>query len=269
VRLDRRAAREGLARATVDVGDFVLVRYLRAAPGARTLVVYLEGDGAAWHRDGRWVTNRPPPVEAFALRLAARDPAAAVAWLGRPCQPAPPEAPRGCDDPALWSHRRFAEPVVAALDAGLDALRRDAGAERLELVGYSGGGVLATLLAARRDDVARLVTVAAPLDLDAWIARHGLGPLEAERPARLDAPRLDAVPQTHLAGERDAIVPPPVVEAYARARGGGRVHVSVAPGAGHGDWEEGWGERIAAIRRAGPDRDEEPRAAGSRGGARP
>ncbi|HKJ24489.1 MAG TPA: alpha/beta hydrolase, partial [Myxococcota bacterium] len=234
-------------RATLDAGGFVLTRYLRAAPGAETLVVYLEGDGAAWYRDRLHVTIHPPPVHPFALRLAARDPAPAVAWLGRPCQPVTPADARGCE-PSLWSHRRFSEPVVAALDEGLDDLRRETGATRLELVGYSGGGVLAALLAARRDDVVRLVTVAAPLDLDAWVAHHALGPLDAQNPARAVAPRLDTVAQTHLAGAADTTVPPSVVESYARERGVGRVEV--VPGIRHGGWEDGWGERIAHIRGA-------------------
>lgn len=246
LRIDDLAAHAGFERATLDAGGFVLTRYLRAAPGATTLVVYLEGDGAAWYRDGLHVTIHPPPVQPFALRLAARDPAPAVAWLGRPCQPVAPEEARGCE-PSVWSQRRFSEPVVEALDQGLGVLRRQAGATRLELVGYSGGGVLATLLAARRDDVVRLVTLSAPLDLDAWIAHHGLGPLEARNPARIDSSRLDAVPQTHLAGGRDTVVPPEIVESYVQARGVGRVEV--VPDVGHGGWAKGWGERIARIRR--------------------
>jgi pimeloyl-ACP methyl ester carboxylesterase len=231
-------------RATLDAGPFVLTRWLRRAGGER-LVVYLEGDADAWVRDRRHVTAEPPPLHPLALELAARDPAPDVAWLGRPCQPVAPEDADGCE-PSLWSERRFAPPVVRALDAGLDRLLADSGARRLELVGYSGGGVLATLLAARRDDVARLVTVAAPLDLAAWLDHHGLGPLASDDPARLAAPRLDAVPQVHLVGERDRTVPPALLSGYAARHPGARI-VTV-PGLDHGDWTEGWGARIAALR---------------------
>jgi esterase/lipase len=55
------------------------------------------------------------------------------------------------------------------MDAAVTALKRASGASRLRLVGYSGGGVMAMLLAARRDDVAQVVTIAAPLRL----AAHG------------------------------------------------------------------------------------------------
>lgn len=248
-RVEARAAREGFERATLRAGGFVLTRYLRASPNADLLVVYLEGDAPAWQPDPLHVTREPPALEPLALELATRDPAPAVAWLGRPCQPVAPADATGCE-PSLWSHRRFSEPVVAALGLGLDALRRETGARRLELVGYSGGGVLATLLAARRDDVDRLVTVAAPLDLAAWLALHELGPLEAVDPSRVDAPRLDTLRQHHLAGERDRIVPPEIVLGYGRRRP--RARLEVVPGRGHGDWSEDWGERIARIRRKDP-----------------
>lgn len=228
----------------MHAGPFVLTRYLRRAPGTATLVVYLEGDARAWHADGVRVTATPPPVAPLALELAAVDPAPAVAWLGRPCQLA---ADATACEPSLWSRRRFSGPVVSALDAGLDALRAEAEARQLELVGYSGGGVLAVLLAARRDDVVRVVTVAAPLDLAAWTAHHGLAPLEARSPAELPARALDGVAQHHLVGERDEIVPPAVLDGYARRFPAARVEV--VPGRDHGDWRADWAERIAAARR--------------------
>ncbi|MBW2313872.1 MAG: alpha/beta hydrolase [Deltaproteobacteria bacterium] len=247
--MNDRAARAGFERGTLDAGGFVLTRYLRASGPTPRLVVYLEGDAAAWHRDGRHVTADPPPMEPLALRLAGDDPAPAVAWLGRPCQPVADEDAAGCE-PSLWSHGRFSEPVVAALDEGLNLLLRDSGARELELIGYSGGGILATLLAARREDVARLVTMAAPLDLDAWIEHHGLGPLDATDPARLDATSLADLPQWHLTGDRDATVPPDVLAGFMRRHPTARLEV--VPRMGHGGWADGWAERIAALRRNEP-----------------
>lgn len=241
------ATRAGLQPGTVAAAPFALTRYLRRAPGAARLVVYLEGDAPAWRAGGRQVSQRPPPLAPLALSLAARDPAPAVAWLGRPCQGVDPEA-AGCD-PSLWSDRRFSETVVAALDEALDALREAAGARELELVGYSGGGVLAALLAARRSDVARLVTVSAPLALGDWRAHHGLGPLDAEDPARIAAPRLDAVPQVHWAGSRDAVVPAWLIERYCRARSAAldcRVRVAEVD---HGGWRDAWPRTLRQSRR--------------------
>lgn len=246
-RAEARAAGAGLERGRVEAGPFVLTRFLRTAPQAGRLVIYLEGDGAAWHADRRRVRATPPPVEPVALSLALQDPAPALAWLGRPCQLVLPDDARGCE-PSLWSDRRFAEPVVAALDEAVEALRAQAGVRRVELVGFSGGGVLAALLAARRQDVTALVTVAAPLDLRAWREHHGLGSLEAADPARIDAPRLLATPQVHFLGARDEVVPPFLLSGYAEARP--RARLVTVPGMEHGGWVEGWAARIESARAA-------------------
>lgn len=210
--------------------------------------MYLEGDSLAFDASGTRVAASPPPVAPLALELAAEDPAPAVAWLGRPCQLVTPADAVACE-PGLWSDRRFSEPVVAALDRGLDALRAEAGADRLELIGYSGGGVLAALLAARRDDVVRLVTLSAPLALQAWRRLHALGPVDAADPARLAAPRLDATPQLHLAGARDAVVPEQILERYREARPEATRLLVERVDVDHGGWRPGWPERIAEIRR--------------------
>lgn len=59
----------------------------------------------------------------------------------------------------------------------MDALKQRFGATRLTLVGYSGGAAVAALLATRRNDVARLVTVDGNLDHRAWTAHHRVTPL--------------------------------------------------------------------------------------------
>jgi pimeloyl-ACP methyl ester carboxylesterase len=236
-------------RTHLRAGAFRLVAYRRltATPPAR-LVVYLEGDADAWHPDGLRVRAEPPPVRPVALELATRDPAPAVAWLARPCQLVLPPAAMGCE-PSLWSHRRFAPEAIDAVDSALTALRRESGAAALELVGYSGGGVVATILAARRDDVASLVTVAAPLDLGAWVAHHDLGAMpDALDPAAIPPGRLADVAQAHLAGERDPIVPPAIVAGWLGPRPHGSARLVVVPGRGHDDWAEGWPALVAATR---------------------
>lgn len=174
-----------------------------ARPAA--LTVYIEGDGAEWPAL-RTPPADPTPANALALRLALRDAAERVAYLGRPCQYLERDALAECP-PRLWIGARYGTEVLAIMENALDALLRATGARRLRLVGYSGGGVIAALLAARRDDVACLVTVAAPLDIVAWAAALGITPLtESLNP--LDHARAFAgVAQTHFAAAEDAVVP--------------------------------------------------------------
>ena len=181
---------------------------LKSAPAstARALTVYIESDGAPWR-----VPDEPPfdptPHKPMVLQMAASDPGDTVAYLGRPCQYLAPEALARCD-PALWMLGRYSEDAVATTDAAVTAMKARARASSIRLVGYSGGGAIAALVAARRDDVTCLVTIAAPLDTDAWTAAIGVSQLSYSlNPADL-ARKLKQVSQTHFLGRNDTLVPP-------------------------------------------------------------
>ena len=181
----------------------------RLAAG-QTLVVYLEGDGRAYaSRD--IVSADPTPHWPLALQLALADGRPNVAYLARPCQyggaVAPPCMPR------YWSSHRFAPEVVARLSQALDALKSGTGAATLELVGYSGGGALALLLAARRSDVVALQTVAGNLDHVAWTRQQGLTPLSGSLNAADVLPAITHIRQVHWVGETDQVIPPRLTEA--------------------------------------------------------
>lgn len=199
----------------IAAGGFDLFALRRGS--ATTLTIYIEGDGAPW--PSLYQPPRDPtPPRPVALALAARDPAPAVAYLGRPCQYLD-DAPRNECGVAYWSSRRFAPEVVAAMNAAVDRLKQRAGAQRLKLVGHSGGGVIAALLAMRRRDVAGLITLASPLSLSGWTTAHGLTPLEQALDPK-DQKEALRVAGMHFAGGRDEVVPARIVEEFVRLRGG-------------------------------------------------
>lgn len=183
---------------------------------AAVLHVYIEGDGAAWPSPLH-PPRDPTPNRPVALALAAQDPASAVVYLGRPCQfPAAGEMPE-CPV-KYWTSHRFAPEVVETYRRTLDMLKARAGATQLRLFGYSGGGVLATLLAMSRTDVAQLVTIAAPLSVAEWTSWHQVTALTGS----LDPGTQDGSlpPAVHFVGGKDAVVPPDVVRGFARRTGG-------------------------------------------------
>ncbi len=201
---------------------FRLLALQRSDPMRRSgvLDVYIEGDGAAWPTPYH-PPRDPTPTEPVALALAAADPAPAVLYLGRPCQYLEAAELAACSA-EYWTVLRFAPEVVAAYMAFLDRYKESSGASRLRLFGYSGGGVLATLLAARRTDVEQLVTVAAPLAVTEWTAWHTMTPLLGSiDPAMAVQGALP--PATHFVGGRDRVVPPRLVAIFA-ARSGGTLH---------------------------------------------
>lgn len=191
--------------------------------GAELLTVVIEGDGMGHDRRGR-PTLDPTSKRRPGYEIARAWPGEAVAWVGRLCQQVRDR------DPACraedWTTHRYSPEAVAAANAAIDVLKARSGARRLRLVGWSGGGVIATLLAQQRTDVEGLITFAAPLDVAAWTSDQRLGPLTGSLdPAarRFQRP----VPQVHLLGRFDTTVPPDPMSASVRAMAGPAAFVAV------------------------------------------
>ncbi|MCE9640743.1 MAG: alpha/beta hydrolase [Betaproteobacteria bacterium] len=208
----------------LEVPDARLRAYARrVAPGAvnARMTVYIESDGAPWR-----LADEPPadptPLKPVVMRMAIADPSAATAYLGRPCQYLGKADLLNCD-PRLWMQARFSNEAVAAMSAAVDQIKRNYGATEINLVGYSGGGAMAALIAARRSDVSCLVTIAAPLDTDAWTAAVGVSRLDMSLNPADSADRLRSVRQTHFRGLRDKVVPPSTASRFLQRVTGARV----------------------------------------------
>jgi len=194
------AAPARMAPVTIP-GPLPLQAYLRQQDPAQPLTVYIEGDGLAWLSRTR-PSSDPTPRNPLGLRLAALDPSANVGWLARPCMYGGRAA---CADDSLWTEARFSETAVQATMRGLDALARPG--QKIHLVGYSGGGAIAALVAARRSDVASLRTVAGNLDTATQTAIHKVDPLTGSLNPADSAAYLVNIPQVHFSGDRDKVVP--------------------------------------------------------------
>lgn len=197
-------------------------RYLlKAAPVQDgVLRVYFGGDGRPWA--GGVPASDPTGRYQLGLRLFQADPRAG-AYLGRPCYQLDPDERAPCD-PRLWTSERYGPVVVDAMAVALRELRSRSGAERVELVGYSGGATLALLVAAREVYVERVITVAPLLDPQAWTAHHGLLPLTGSL-SPLEAPRQRELEEWHWLGGQDSVVPPALARRYAARYPGARFRV--------------------------------------------
>ncbi len=229
---DALAAAQGWQAVTLPVGRFDLVAYLPTPiQQADKLTVYIEGDGLAWLTPSTPSSN-PTPVDPIGLKLALAQPEGNAAYLARPCQYLGASAdtcPR-----RYWTGARFAPEVIDASNGALDRLKARFGASRLILVGYSGGGAVAALLAGQRDDVEHLITVAGNLDPRAWTAFHRITPLDGSLNPLDGVQRLAAIRQTHFVGERDRVIPPALAEHYPEAiRGKGGRNLYLVPGFDH------------------------------------
>lgn len=194
-------AREQIEEATY----FDIFTLLKGTSGP-VLRVYIEGDGLAWNTRHR-ISPDPTPRQPLALLLAAQDPSSLILYIGRPCQYVTGVHRRNCL-PQVWTSGRFCTPVIEDVNQIISAFKQKTGARQVEMVGYSGGGGVAALVASRRDDVTGILTLAGNLDHAAWTSHHGVSPLvDSLNPLDI-AEELKTIPQLHVSGAEDEIVPP-------------------------------------------------------------
>jgi pimeloyl-ACP methyl ester carboxylesterase len=241
LKVDRYAQARDFEKTMVEGKGFrhVVYKNPRAATSGTALNVYIEGDGYPWVL-GRYIAKNPTSADTLMLHLMAQDPGPAL-YLGRPCYLGLHEE-TGCD-PKYWSSERYGAAVADSMAAALTRLAPD---RRLRLLGHSGGGALAVLLAARVPRVDAVLTLAGNLDTDAWTEIHGYEPLAGSLNPRLQPPLPPAIKQFHIAGGRDKNVYPEFVDNFARVQGWAIFHLE--PRQKHDCcWGSVWPEILAIL----------------------
>lgn len=234
------AYRQGWHGSDIQSGTFNLRSYQPANPlPAAVLTIYIEGDGLAWI-SGSMPSSDPTPVDPLALRLALSQPDGNAAYLGRPCQYTGAE---NCAQ-KYWTHSRFAPEVIDAMNQAVDQLKKRFSAESLQLVGYSGGGAIAALIAQRRNDVAYLLTVAGNLDHAQWTSQHRISPLSGSLNPADGASSLKNLRQLHLVGGDDKNIPPAIAQSFVLKAG---LEASAVKVLGSFDHRCCWAEQWPAI----------------------
>lgn len=237
---ERLATAAGLQAFVPAAAPLPLRGFARLGCPGEAISVYIEGDGLAWISVSM-PSPDPTPLNPVALQLAALDPGCNVVYLGRPGQY------RGGVDSRYWLGARFAPEVIDSYVAALHGLARAGTA--FTLTGYSGGGAVATLVAARlqAEGVSLVLrTVAGNLDTDVWTKRRKLSPLAGSLNPASVAAALATVPQLHLRGRRDRQVPAWVLESYlARLPARNCVRVVDVDADHAGPWREAWSAALA------------------------
>ncbi|MDT8407130.1 MAG: hypothetical protein RQ715_07750 [Methylococcales bacterium] len=232
-----RAQRDGLTSLVVMGAPFQHRLYLSPAKADTTASrwhVYIDGDGSPWSR----LAPNPDPTSRtpLILDLIAVDPQPAV-LLGRPCYHGLPDA--HCQ-PRYWTSHRYSEAVVHSMAVALKTWLKTVNPAAITLIGYSGGGVLAYLLAERIAAADRLMTLAANLDTVAWSQAHRQ-PLLTDSLNPAEQPLTRPVVQWHLAGGQDAVVPAEILHSFVRKMPD--VHYQVFENADHRCcWVQIWAE---------------------------
>jgi pimeloyl-ACP methyl ester carboxylesterase len=232
----REAQRQQLQRNVIQAGKFSLVYYTRANEKAgTTLHVYLGGDGVPWHHLVQ-ISDDPGPYSPLVLQLMKQDRVASI-FLGRPCYQGLAKEPP-CTN-RYWTSARYSHEILDSMSAAIQQLMSSYKYKHLVLIGYSGGGTLAVLLARKLPQTRAVLTVAGNLDTDAWTDLHHYSRLTGSlNPARLSALPA-AIRQIHIQGERDNNIPPGLADAYLRKQD--QATVIKYPDADHSCcWQNHW-----------------------------
>jgi len=200
-----KATSYGFEEITIPTQQFTLQAYQNRPTKkskSNVLHVYLTGDGVPFFR-GSYINKDPTPRNGLALELMALDSAPSV-LIGRPCYHLELNTPP-CENPKWWTTHRYSPEIVDALAQAIDDY---AGSSSVTLIGFSGGGALATLLTQKITNIHTVIGINPNLDIDAWTTFHGYTPLTGSlNPVDASNWSANDVRILFLTGENDNNVP--------------------------------------------------------------
>ena len=213
----------------VETRDFTLASWQKITDPSSVYKIYIEGDGYAFNAHGR-PTQDPTPHSTLVRKLAFGDNSPNVIYLARPCQyiKSPICSKRH------WTTARFAPEVI---NAEYEAIKNIAGDNPVILIGFSGGGQVAGVIASAKPglNVKKIITIAGNLDHLAWTQYHNLPPLNESMNLESYRKQFAQIPQIHYVGSDDKVMPPLLVREFV----GNDDLVVEVDGASHNKgWEE-------------------------------
>lgn len=173
------------------------------------LNVYIEGDGLAFLNKNS-ISSNPTPINSTILKLMGVDKSSCKVYIARPCQY---YSSAGCSN-SYWTNKRFSPEIINSFNQAMDYLKVKYNNKDFILIGHSGGGAVASILASKRDDIDFLVTVAPNLDINKWVLLKNLTPLNGSLNPKDYTSKLENLKQYHILGKDDDIIPKEVFFSY-------------------------------------------------------
>lgn len=232
----------GYKKVLVPGGDFLVTTFQKITDKSKPYVFYIEGDGRAF-LNKRAPSPDPTPNNKFFLKLALEDERPNVIYVARLCQYTPMNLNPKCSA-AYWTNKRMSEDTVVALNSVINTVNNG---KKFSIVGYSGGGAIAVLVAARNNKVKDITTIAGNLDHAAFTKYHSVPPMNESLNPIDYAHQVALIPQLHLSGGKDTRVPPFIAENFVKKASSTCVHHKIYDNATH---SKGWNDVWESIYRA-------------------
>jgi dienelactone hydrolase len=203
----------GFEKVLVKGGDFWITTYQKIGNKSEPYVFYIEGDTTAFTAKYKVSTNPTPRRQMF-INLAAIDKRPNVVYIGMPCQYTPMELNPKCDS-SYWTDKRLSENSVTAINDVINKVNSNH--QKFSLIGYSAGGGMAVLVAARNSMVRDIITIAGNLDNRAFTNYHNIPPMIGSLNPIHYAKSISNLPQRHISGGKDTVIPPFITDKYVEA----------------------------------------------------
>ena len=222
-----------------ETAKFNIFSFRRLAKTSGTINVYIEGDGRSWI-DRRTISPNPTPPNPTALKLAVLDNSSNVLYLARPCQYVDLKFERNCSK-QTWTSHRYSSDVIEAYNEILNHLKKNNKDFTFNLIGHSGGGTVAVLVAANRDDIKSIRTLAANLDHVALNRERNVSQLEGSLNPINFAKKINFLPQVHYQGKNDKVIPQWVAKKFVKFSNSSCVSsMSLIEVTHENGWEDFW-----------------------------
>lgn len=226
---------QGLDRKLVQSGQFYITTYQKITDPTKPYVFYIEGDGNAFKN--KRPTLDPTPHGLMMIKLAASDPRPNIVYVARPCQYTPISLNSVCHDHKYWTTGRLSNEAINVINMVTDQVSNGKG---FHLIGFSGGGGVAVLVAARNPNVIDIITISGNLDTEGFTAYHNVSPMRESLNPINYAKQINHIPQLHLSGSQDKIIPPFIAEHFAKASNSRCVKQKIYSAQHSKGWETLW-----------------------------
>lgn len=185
--------------------NFNIFGYKTNLSTCKHIHLYIEGDGLSWITSST-ISDNPTPINPMGLKLMVKDNSTCKLYLARPCQYI---SSSKCNE-KYWTNYRFSKEIIDSYNEILNGLKF----ESITIFGFSGGGTIAALLSASRDDIEKLVSIAGNLDIDFWAKKHYLTPLKGSLNPADFTDKLEDIEQIHLIGGKDTNIDKSIYDSY-------------------------------------------------------
>lgn len=191
-------------------GDFYITTFHDIKDTSKDYIVYIEGDGLIT-LNNKTPHNDPTPKNKLVLNLAAEDKRYNIIYISRPCQYTPLELNDKCNNYEYWTSRRWSEETVLSMNEVIEKITRNGD---VHLIGFSGGGGIAVLIASINKNIKSIVTIAGNLDHIKFNKIH------KARQCKLSLNPIDYtdkifnIPQIHIVGRKDTIISESIIDDF-------------------------------------------------------